>query len=92
METLRATYSAEDLAWATDEVELRRDVYLSIELKERGKVVIRQETQDGRWPRVPIRRHGDTKEFRLRLSVAAESVRIRIYTTTEPKRIEYAYI
>lgn len=92
MERLTATYSEEELAWMTPETELRRDIYLMIALKRPGKVVVRQNAGDGKWPRVPIRRHRDTKSFMFRVSVVAKVMKIQIFTSTEPEEIKYAYI
>lgn len=92
MNRLTATYSEEELAWVTPVMELRRDIYLMITLKRPGKIVIRQNNGNDKWPRAPIGRHRDMKEFRLRISVIPESMKIRVFTSTEPKEIEYAYI
>ena len=92
MERLTATYSSEEDAWVTPEVILQRDIYLMITLKKKGKLVIRQETADGKMPRVPLKRHKDTKAFTLRISVIPDTVRVQIYTSTEPEEIKYAYI
>ena len=81
MERVTATYDAAEQAWVTPEQELRRDIYLMITLKRRGKVVIRQNSGDGKWPRVPLDRHKDTKAFCMRMDVRADSVKIRIYTS-----------
>lgn len=85
-------YSPDELAWITPFIHLQRDIYLRIELKEKGKVVIRQKSTDGRLARVPIKRHKDTEAFEFRISVIPESVDIKIFTSTEPKSIRYAYI
>lgn len=92
MEKLTATYNKEELAWETSEVLLKRDIYLMITLKRPGKLVIRQRTQDGKMSRVPIKRHKDMKDFKLRIIVLPESVGIKIFTSTEPKEVKYAYI
>ena len=92
MEILTAAYSEEEAAWVTPEMNVERDIYLMVTLKKPGKLVIRQNTGDGKWPRVPIRRHKDTRDFEIRIRVLPESVRLRIYTSTEPKKIKYAYI
>lgn len=92
MKTFNAEYDDRERAWKTDEIELLRDVYIIVTLKEAGKVVVRQELKDGNWPRVPIRRHKDTTEFHFRINVVPESMRVQIFTSTEPKEIKYAYI
>lgn len=92
MEQLAFTYSEEEQAWVTPEVTFSQDVYLTVSLKERGKVVIRQETADGKHPRVPLKRHKDTSDFSFRLCVVPQSVTIQIFTSTEPQSIRYAYI
>lgn len=91
METLTATYSEDELAWVTPETELERDIYLMITLRRPGKIVIRQRTSDGHWPKVPIPRHRDMKSFKLRVEVEPVA-RIQLFTSEEPERIEYAYI
>lgn len=92
MRIFNAEYDAEEDAWKTKETELKRDIYVVVTLQSPGKVVLRQQMKDGSWPRVPIRRHKDTKEFHFRVSVVPESVKIQIFTSTEPKEIKYAYI
>lgn len=92
MEQISCNYSEEELAWVSPEIALRRDIYLMIDLKTPGKLVVRQDNGDGKKPRVPIRRHKDTKEFKLRLHVVPSLIKIQIFTSTEPKEIKYAYI
>lgn len=92
MRTFDVVYDSAELAWKTGEIELKRDVYIIVTLSEAGKVVVRQRLEDGSCPRVPIRRHKDTKEFHFRINVAPESVKIQIFSSTEPKEIKYAYI
>lgn len=92
MENIQATYDADELAWVTPILTLQRDIYLKIELKEKGKVVIRQSDDKGNFPRIPIRRHKDTLSFEFRISVIPDTVQIQIFTSTEPKEIKYAYI
>lgn len=89
---LGSTYDAIEEAWITEELTLKRDIYLMISLEKKGKLVIRQETEDGRHPRIPLERHKDTKDFALRISVVPEEVKIQIFTSTKPKEIKYAYI
>lgn len=85
-------YSPDELAWITPFIHLQRDIYLRIELKEKGKVVIRQKSSDGKLVRVPIKRHKDTDTFEFRISIIPKSMDIKIFTSTEPKSIRYAYI
>lgn len=92
METVTATYDDKELAWVSPVLELKRDIYLMVSLKKRGKIVIRQNTGDGKWPRVPIEMHKDMKAFCLRMEVRAEMLQIKIYTSEEPEEIKYAYI
>ena len=92
MEYVVSTYSEEERAWITQEIPLQRDIYLMIKLKRPGKLVIRQDRGDGKKPRVPIRAHKNTCEFKLRLRVIPEIINIQIFTSSEPKEIKYAYI
>lgn len=92
MKTFNAEYDDRERAWKTKEIDLQRDVYIIVALEEAGKVVVRQELKDGNCPRIPIRRHKDTKEFHFRVSVVPESAKIQIFTSTKPKEIKYAYI
>ena len=85
-------YNDEELAWVSPEITLHRDIYLMITLKRPGKLVIRQDKGDGKKPRVPIRDHKNTSEFQLRLLVIPDTVKIQIFTSSEPKEIKYAYI
>ena len=92
MENISATYNASELAWATPILTLHRDVYVRVELQTRGKVVIRQSDGKGHFPRTPIRRHKDTRSFAFRISVIPDTVQIQIFTSVEPKSIQYDYI
>lgn len=92
MEYVSATYDDEELAWVTPKITLDRDIYLMVTLKEKGKLVIRQDYGDGEVPKVPIKRHKDTECFELRVRVVPSKIDIQIFTSTEPKEIRYAYI
>ena len=92
MEYVSTNYSEEELSWVSPEITLQRDIYLMITLKRPGKLVIRQDMGDGKKPRVPIRAHKNTSEFKLRLRVIPETIKIQIFTSSEPKEIKYAYI
>ena len=92
MEYVSTNYSEEELAWVSPEITLQRDIYLMITLKRPGKLVVRQDRGYGKKPRVPIRAHKNTSEFKLRLRVIPETIKIQIFTSSEPKEIKYAYI
>ena len=92
MEYVSTNYNEEELAWVSPEITLHRDIYLMITLKHPGKLIIRQDKGDGKKPRVPIRDHKNTDKFYLRMRVAPETVKIQIFTSSEPKEIKYAYI
>lgn len=92
MEYVSTNYNEEELAWVSPEITLQRDIYLMIKLKRPGKLLIRQDKGDGKKPRVPIRPHKNTDKFHLRLQVIPETVKIQIFTSSEPKEIKYAYI
>lgn len=92
MEYVSTNYNEEELAWVSPEITLQRDIYLMIKLKRPGKLLIRQDKGDGKKPRVPIRSHKNTDKFHLRLQVIPETVKIQIFTSSEPKEIKYAYI
>ena len=92
MEYVSTNYSEEELAWVSPDITLHRDIYLMITLKHPGKLIIRQDKGDGKKPRVPIRAHKNTDKFYLRMRVVPETVKIQIFTSSEPKEIKYAYI
>lgn len=92
MEYVSTNYNEEELAWVSPEIILHRDIYLMITLKHPGKLIIRQDKGDGKKPRVPIRAHKNTNKFYLRMRVVPETVKIQIFTSSEPKEIKYAYI
>lgn len=92
MEYVSTNYNEEELAWVSPEITLHRDIYLMITLKHPGKLIIRQDKGDGKNPRVPIRAHKNTNKFYLRMRVIPETVKIQIFTSSEPKEIKYAYI
>lgn len=84
-------YSEADTAWVTEALTLTGDTYLTIELKESGRVVIKRKDAKGRWPKIFIS-NNDGAAFRLRLSGENKDREIKLYTSTEPKTIEYANI
>lgn len=92
MERVATQYSEEERAWVSPEVTLHRDIYLMITLKRPGKLIIRQDKGDGKKPRVPIRAHKNMDKFCLRMRIIPETVKIQIFTSSEPKEIKYAYI
>lgn len=92
MEYVSTNYNEEELAWVSPEITLHRDIYLMITLKHPGKLIIRQDKGDGKKPRVPIRAHKNTNKFYLRMRVVPETVKIQIFTSSEPKEIKYDYI
>lgn len=93
MNTWGTTYDEREQAWRTGEKTLERDIYVIVRLTSPGKVVMRQETNNGKiHPRVPIGWHKDTSEFHFRITVIPDSVKIELFTSTEPKSIMYAYI
>ena len=92
MEYVSTNYSEEELAWISPEITLHRDIYLMITLKRPGKLVIRQDKGDGKKPRVPIRAHKNTDKFHIRMRIIPDTVKIQIFTSSEPKEIKYAYI
>ena len=89
---ISTTFSNEEQAWVSGEIPLNRNVYLIIKLSKAGKMVIRQNFGDNKWYRVPIRKHKDTDDFYVRLQVPTSGFKIKIYTSTQPKEIKYAYI
>ena len=92
MEYVSTNYNEEERACVSPEITLHRDIYLMITLKHPGKLIIRQDKGDGKKPRVPIRAHKNTDKFYLRMRVIPETVKIQIFTSSEPKEIKYAYI
>ncbi len=92
MEYVSTNYNEQELAWVSPEITLQRDIYLMITLKRPGKLVIRQDKGDGKKPRVPIRAHKNMDKFHIRMRVIPESIKIQIFTSSEPKEIKYAYI
>ena len=92
METVSNAYDESEDAWVSDEISLRRDIYLIVSLSTPGKLLIRQQTNGGDWLRVPLKRHKDSNQFALRISVHPDIVKIKIFTSTQPKEIRYAYI
>ena len=92
MEYVSTNYSEEELAWVSPEITLQRDIYMMIELKRPGKLIIRQDIGDGKKPRAPIRAHKNMDKFYLRMRIIPENVKIQIFTSSEPKEIKYAYI
>jgi hypothetical protein len=92
MEYIETTYEEDELAWVSPVITIHRDIYLMVTLKKKGKLVIRQDAGDGEMVRVPIKQHKDTVQFFLRMQVNPDTVKLQIFTSTEPKEIKYAYI
>lgn len=92
MEYIETTYEEDELAWVSPVITIHRDIYLMVTLKKRGKLVIRQDAGDGEMVRVPIKQHKDMEQFFLRMQVNPDTVKLQIFTSTEPKEIKYAYI
>lgn len=92
MEQITTTYSIAESAWVSPEITLSRNIWLTVRLKTSGKLLIRQQDATGAWPRIPLGRQKDGKEFTLRLTVCPAQAKIKIFTSSEPKEIKYAYI
>ena len=92
MEKITSTYNQEEQAWVSPEISVHRDIYLIVQLSQAGKLLIRQNCGDGKWLRVPIARHKDTDNFCLRMRVSSANLKIKIFTSTQPKEIKYDYI
>ena len=92
MEKVATSYSDTENAWVSEELSVHRNVYLTINLVNPGKVVIRQNCGDDKWYRVPIKRHKDNKSFCFRIRIPSHQFKLKIFTSTQPKEICYAYI
>lgn len=92
MEKVTSTYSQEEQAWVSTEISMHCDIYLIVQLSQAGKLLIRQNCGDGKWLRVPIAWHKDTDNFCLRMRVSSANLKIKIFTSTQPKEIKYDYI
>lgn len=92
MKNVSTTYSEEEKAWVSPLITEQRNFYLMIELKSAGKVVIRQRNRNGEFPMVPMKKHRNATVFHLRMQLNAPASTIRIFTSSEPKLIRYAYI
>lgn len=92
MEKVTSTFKEDEQAWVSPEISMHRDIYLVIQLSQAGKVVIRQNSGGSKWERVPIARHKDTDNFCFRLRVSSPNLKIKIFTSTQPKEIKYDYI
>lgn len=92
MEKVNSAYNQEEQAWVSPEISMHRDIYLIIQLYQAGKLLVRQNCGDGKWLRVPIARHKDTDNFCLRMRVSSANLKIKIFTSTQPKEIKYDYI
>ena len=92
MEYVSTNYNEEELAWVSPEITMHRDIYLMITLQHPGKPITRHDKGDGKQPRAPIRANKNTDKCYRRMRVVPESVKIQIFTSSEPKEIKYAYI
>ena len=92
MKNISATYSNTEKAWVSPDITEQRNFYLMIELKTPGKVVLRQKNRNGEFPMVPMKKHRNATVFHLRMQLNAPASTIRIFTSSEPKLIRYAYI
>lgn len=92
MEHVQTEYNEDELAWVSPKIQLKGNAFLTVVLTTPGKLLIRQDIGNGRMPRVPLSRHPDTKEFKVRLKLDVKPTTIQIFTSIEPKEIKYAYI
>lgn len=92
MEHVTSEYNEDELAWVSPKIQLKSNVFLTVSLTTPGKLLIRQDTGNGRMPRTPISKHSDNTEFKLRLKLDVKPMTIQIFTSTQPKEIKYAYI
>ena len=92
MEYVTSEYNEDELAWVSPKVQLKDNAFLTINLVTPGKLIVRQDVGNGRMPRVPIPKHVDCNEFKLRLKLDVKPTVIQIFTSTQPKEIKYAYI
>lgn len=98
--TINGSWSDDANGWVSDDVELTGDCWLEILLPGKGRLVIKAAVDNGSrtiWPKALITRWAGP-EFRIRVILSDESAlqckcrKIRIITTTEPERIQYANI
>lgn len=86
------SYSKEELAWVSTELVLLHNIHLVVNLIAPGKIVIKQHEDNERWIRTPVKKHKNATSFHVDLIVPSVGFRIKIYSSTQPKNISYAYI
>lgn len=90
--TIQGAWSDEANGWESDVINLTGNIYLEIELSDKGRVVVKKsEQQEGPFPKALITKWGGSS-FRFRIYGSTKYPYIKIITTSTPNRIEYANI
>ncbi|MBQ8711544.1 MAG: hypothetical protein IJ551_01780 [Prevotella sp.] len=78
--------------WVSEAITLTGDIWLEVELPERGRLVIKKaETEDGPWPKALITPYTGPS-FRIRIYGTAHVRYIQVITSHTPTNIHYANI
>lgn len=90
--TINGQWSDTDNAWVSEVIELTGSIYLEISLNEKGRCVIKKSnTIEGPWPKALIS-SWTGPDFKIRVLPSTDRQYIKIYLTSEPNNIHYAYI
>lgn len=88
MEEISLIYNEEENAWCSEKIALNCDILLKVAFAEHGKVVItKQNDADGPAPKMFI--SDETEEVQLTLKGHTAGKTIQIFTSVEPKSVEY---
>lgn len=93
METIETKYDETENAWRTGDIDVPalHKMYFDVHLAEKGLVAVRQQVGD-EWPRVPVRQKKEAERWKFRIRTDGVAKKIELFTSKEPKKIEYAYI
>ena len=89
---VQGSWSAEDRAWVSDVIPITGSIHLEVELPKKGRMVIKKSnTPEGPWPKALIS-PWTGPDFKIRIHRSYEQQYIKIYLTSTPITIQYAYI
>lgn len=92
IKTIQGAWSDDANGWVSETLELTGDMWLEVELPQKGRVVIKKaEHKDGPYPKALITKW-DGPQFRIRIYGSTERRYIKIITTETPKSIQYVNI
>lgn len=88
MEQINLAYDEEENAWCSEKIALDCDMFLRVVFNEHGKVVITKQNEVG-GPAPKMFISNEAEEVQLTLKGHTTDKIIQIFTSVEPKFVEY---